>query len=234
MSHMIDQTTGSNAIAYVGETPWHGLGQALTAGADLETWRREAHLDWTVASSPVLYKNGELREWNQRKVLYRSDTGAPLSVMSAGFNVVQPADVLNLYSEIAKAGGFTLETAGALDGGRRIWALAESRTAHTNKPAPRSPRPKENDMSTQKHMPGKRRFFIDAPDSQRCIASAKLGPRETARCGRYQKIGEFCTQHARIYGQDFAMSTETPGVHRNEKIDLLIGKARAALAKVTK
>ena len=124
MAHLIDQTTGTNAIAYVGETPWHGLGQKLSEGADLETWRREAQLDWTVETSPVMYQNGELREWKERKVLYRSDTGAPLSVMSHGFNVVQPKDVLELYSEIAKAGGFTLETAGALDGGRRIWALA--------------------------------------------------------------------------------------------------------------
>lgn len=125
MSHMIDQSNGRANIAYVGATPWHNLGHKLSEGADLETWRREAGLDWTVKESPVIYKNGELREWKQRKVLYRSDDGAPLSVMSDGFSVVQPADILNLYSEIAKAGGFTLETAGSLDGGRRIWALAK-------------------------------------------------------------------------------------------------------------
>lgn len=124
MSHMIDESNGRANIAYVGEKPWHNLGQELTPGADLETWRREAGLDWTVLEAPVQYMNGELKTWPERKVLYRSDTSDPLSVMSKGFNVVQPADVLNLYSEIAKAGGFTLETAGSLDGGRRIWALA--------------------------------------------------------------------------------------------------------------
>ena len=30
MAHMIDETTGRAAIAYIGATPWHGLGQALT------------------------------------------------------------------------------------------------------------------------------------------------------------------------------------------------------------
>ena len=124
MAHMIDQTTGRAAIAYVGEKPWHGLGAELAPGQDLETWRRAAGLDWRVDESPVLYRNGEVRTWNERKVLYRSDTGEPLSVMSDGFNVVQPRDVLDLYTEIAKAGGFALETAGALSGGRRIWALA--------------------------------------------------------------------------------------------------------------
>ena len=125
MSHMIDESNSRANIAYVGAKPWHGLGQALTAGADLETWRREAGLDWTVKEAPVQYQNGELRTWDARKVLFRSDNGAALSVMAKGYNVVQPADVLNLYSEIAKAGGFTLETAGSLDEGRRIWALAK-------------------------------------------------------------------------------------------------------------
>jgi phage/plasmid-like protein (TIGR03299 family) len=110
----------------VGEKPWHGLGAELTANADLETWRREAGLDSHVKESRVTFNDGDqAREFEGRKVLYRSDTGAPLSVMSDGFHVVQPADILNLYSEIAKASGFCLETAGALDQGRRVWALAK-------------------------------------------------------------------------------------------------------------
>lgn len=131
MAHMIDTTTGKAAIAYVGAKPWHGLGAELTPNADIETWRREAGLDWHVLEAPVLF-NQQLpgaervtETFVGRKVLYRSDTGAPLSVMSDGFNVVQPADILSLYAEIAKATGFKLETAGALDGGRRVWALAK-------------------------------------------------------------------------------------------------------------
>lgn len=124
MSHMIDDSNNRANMAYVGEKPWHGLGQELTAGADLETWRREAGLDWTVKEAPVQYQNGELRTFDERKVLFRSDTGAPLSVMSRGFNVVQPGEILEFYGELAKAGGFTLETAGSLSGGKRVWALA--------------------------------------------------------------------------------------------------------------
>ena len=45
MAHMIDETTGKAAIAYVGKTPWHGLGQELTPGQDIPTWTREAGLD---------------------------------------------------------------------------------------------------------------------------------------------------------------------------------------------
>jgi phage/plasmid-like protein (TIGR03299 family) len=122
---MIDMSNARANIAYTGEKPWHGLGAELPAGADIETWKKAAGLDWQVKESPVLYQNGELRQWNDRKVLYRSDNGAPLSVMGKDFNVVQPEQVLDLYSNIARAGGFELETAGALSGGKRIWALAK-------------------------------------------------------------------------------------------------------------
>ena len=35
MAHMIDTTTGTAAMAYTGKTPWHGLGQTLSADADM-------------------------------------------------------------------------------------------------------------------------------------------------------------------------------------------------------
>ena len=46
MAHEIDMTTGRAGMAYMGDTPWHGLGQKLTDGASLETWQQEAGLDW--------------------------------------------------------------------------------------------------------------------------------------------------------------------------------------------
>ena len=57
MAHMIDNTTGRDAIAYTGATPWHGLGQALTPGASIETWTEQAGLGYTVLESPVLYSS---------------------------------------------------------------------------------------------------------------------------------------------------------------------------------
>ena len=125
MAHMIDQTTGRNAIAYVGETPWHGLGQSLTQGADIETWRREAGLAFDVVSAPVQYMNGEMHTFKGRNVLYRNDTNAPLSVVSDKYRIVQPAEVLSFFDKLVKSAGFTLETAGVIDGGKKVWGLAK-------------------------------------------------------------------------------------------------------------
>jgi len=127
MAHMIDQSTGQTAMAYIGATPWHGLGQALTPGASIETWTQQAGLGYTVLESPVLYRSPaatELQSWPNRKVLHRSDTGAPLAVVSDGYRVVQPGEVMDFFRELVEIGGFQLETAGALSDGKRVWALA--------------------------------------------------------------------------------------------------------------
>lgn len=127
MAHMIDTTTGAAAMAYVGRTPWHGLGAQLQPGTSIEEWTAAARLGYTVLESPVLYESPastELQRWPLRKVLHRSDTGAPLAVVSDGYRVVQPAEVMDFFRRLGELGGFELETAGALSDGRRVWALA--------------------------------------------------------------------------------------------------------------
>lgn len=128
MAHMIDTTTGRAAMAYAGQTPWHQLGQALTPGATIEEWTREAGLAYTVKESPVLFRSeaaSEPEEFKGRKVLHRSDTGAALAVVSDGYRVVQPAEVMGFFEKLVELGGFEMETAGALSYGRRVWALAK-------------------------------------------------------------------------------------------------------------
>ena len=128
MAHMIDTTTGTAAIAFAGQTPWHGLGQALTPDASIETWTREAGLNYTVNESPVLFQTDAAtmpEEFKGRKVLHRSDTGGALAVVSDGYRVVQPADVMGFFGKLVELGGFQMETAGVLSHGRRVWALAK-------------------------------------------------------------------------------------------------------------
>src|SRR3990167_6406017 len=123
MSHMIDMSNDRANIAFIGEKPWHGLGQELTPGADIAIWQREAGLAWVANKTPVRYENGELHAFAGKNVLFRSDTGAPLSIVSDDYHEVQPADIMGFFSRLAEIGGFNLETAGCLSGGKRIWAL---------------------------------------------------------------------------------------------------------------
>ena len=48
MAHDIDTTTGVSAIAYMGNTPWHKLGQQMEAGQSIEQWQKAAGMDFVI------------------------------------------------------------------------------------------------------------------------------------------------------------------------------------------
>ncbi|WP_454867174.1 DUF932 domain-containing protein [Pseudomonas lini] len=133
MAHLIEQ------MAYVGDAPWHGLGSALSPKQPLEIWQREAGMNWQIQESPVHFKAdasghlGTIHSFPEQKVLYRSDTKAPLSVVSNRYQVVQPREVLEFYRDLTEVSGYELETAGVLKGGRKFWALARTGQATTLK-----------------------------------------------------------------------------------------------------
>jgi phage/plasmid-like protein (TIGR03299 family) len=127
MPHDIDFSTGKPAIAYVGETPWHKLGEKLLEHAPIETWIKAAGLDWELKRLPVQYFfDAKLRVMDDRFVLSRSDTGMALSVVSGDYHIVQPKEILEFYRDLVTSFGYSLETAGALNGGRKVWALAKT------------------------------------------------------------------------------------------------------------
>ena len=126
MAHLVEQ------MAYVGDTPWHGLGNQLSPKQSLEVWRREAGMGWDILESTVYFKSnmaghlGSIHTYPEQKVLYRSDTKMPLSVVSQRYQTVQPKDVIEFYRDLTEVSGYELETAGVLKGGRKFWALART------------------------------------------------------------------------------------------------------------
>lgn len=128
MAHLIDMTGGRANMAYAGETPWHGLGQELTHGASIDQWRVEAGLDWAVERSQVQFKpvGKQVFVKGESEVLYRNDTFAQLGIVTDRYKIVQPGEVLEFFRDIVGTGGLELETAGSLDGGRKVWAMART------------------------------------------------------------------------------------------------------------
>ncbi len=128
MAHLIENNaiTGKAEIAYANSTPWHGLGQQLTQDAPIDVWRKEAGLDWEAKLSPIMFTwDGQnYSEMPNQNVIYRNDTNAPLGVVTDRYKVHQPAEVLEFFNTLVQSAGFTLEVAGAIKGGKRIWALA--------------------------------------------------------------------------------------------------------------
>ncbi|MBI0421783.1 DUF932 domain-containing protein [Acinetobacter sp. ACIN00229] len=126
MAHQIE------TMAFVGQTPWHGLGNQLPQNQPIEIWAQQAGMDWRIDSSNVSYmaknERGQniLMPYEEQRVLYRSDTHAPLSVVSQRYQEVQPKEILEFYRDLTEQSGFELETAGVLKGGRKFWALART------------------------------------------------------------------------------------------------------------
>lgn len=133
MSHELTITNGIAEMAYVGATPWHGLGQQLPEGASIEEWQTAAGMDWTIASAPVQYvANGITRPAPSKVVLYRSDNGHALGVVSPKYQPVNPHEVLEFFRDLTTDAGMSLHTAGTLFGGTRMWALAKFATDQIN------------------------------------------------------------------------------------------------------
>jgi len=128
MAHELTQrSNGFVEMAFVGETPWHKLGQELEEGASIEQWQVAAGMDWSIERSPVRFNaQGNDQIYSGQSVLYRSDDNTPLSVVSNRYKPVQPREVLGFFRDLVAENGFKIHTAGTLMGGKRMWALAET------------------------------------------------------------------------------------------------------------
>jgi phage/plasmid-like protein (TIGR03299 family) len=134
MAHQID-TTSLNRASYAStQREWHGLGELMPVGQDVEAWATAAGMEYKVQRAVVRYATERLtpdaplhslRSLEDKLVLFRSDTGAPLGVVSDSYKVVQPREVLEFFREWAQANACTIESAGVLFGGKRYFATAK-------------------------------------------------------------------------------------------------------------
>ncbi len=129
MAHELAMFTDGRArMAYVGDTPWHGLGQVLTAGASIETWAKESGMDFEILGAPVTYSTASGKTYAQgsKQVLYRADNDQPLGVVGNKYKVVQPITILEFFRNLVEEKGMELETAGVLFDGAKYWAMART------------------------------------------------------------------------------------------------------------
>jgi phage/plasmid-like protein (TIGR03299 family) len=134
MAHQID-TTSLNRASYAStQREWHGLGELMPVGQDVEAWATAAGMEYKVQRGVIRYATERLSNYapvnnlktiEDKLVLFRSDTGAPLGVVSDSYKVVQPREVLEFFREWAQANACTIESAGVLFGGKRYFATAK-------------------------------------------------------------------------------------------------------------
>lgn len=106
---------------YVRETPWHGLGtRVITAPTSREALEL-AGLDWQVVQEPIYTETEELIEGYKANV--RDCDRRVLGVVTDRYKVIQNEEAFAFTDELLGE-GVRYETAGSLQGGKKVWLLA--------------------------------------------------------------------------------------------------------------
>lgn len=108
-------------MMYVGETPWHGLGNRIAHLCTSEEAIKAAGLNWDVIPKPIFDEFG--KEIPGFKVNTRSSDGKHLGVVTNRYKVVQNSEAF-AFTDALLGEGVRYETAGSLCSGKRVWLLA--------------------------------------------------------------------------------------------------------------
>lgn len=128
MAHNIDMTNDRANIAFVGNRRdiWHRLGTQMQPGQSIQEWAKQAGLDWQAVMTEAYTKIGE-RMFKVPDVMHitRSDNNFGLGVATPVYKPVQPIECLEWFQQyITHDDRFSIDVAGSLCGGRKVWATA--------------------------------------------------------------------------------------------------------------
>ena len=106
---------------YVRETPWHGLGTRVMEAPSSKEALGLAGLDWKVVQEPVYTQAEELIEGYKANV--RDSDRKVLGVVTNRYRIIQNEEAFG-FTDALLGEGVRYETAGSLQGGRKVWLLA--------------------------------------------------------------------------------------------------------------
>jgi|TARA_R110000744_G_scaffold7113_3_gene24376 phage/plasmid-like protein (TIGR03299 family) len=120
MGHGLTET---DWMAYAGQAPWHRLGTKVGEGlGTAEEFLKASHLDYEVYTETVHRPHGELIP--NKQSIVREDTQEVFEIMGKIYTPVQNRDAFSFFDDVVGTGEAVYETAGSLNGGRRIWIMA--------------------------------------------------------------------------------------------------------------
>lgn len=131
MAHDLMFKDGEAAMMYVGEVPWHGLGQRLLEPPTAKEAIKSAHLDWRVAKKPTYaMSEGTWYEIPDSYAIVREDLwgkeNCPIfATVSEKYVPLQNEEDFGFFDGLIDRKIATYETAGALGDGERVWVVAK-------------------------------------------------------------------------------------------------------------
>lgn len=106
----------------VKERPWHGLGKVIIEAPSIEEGIKLAGLDWSVDLKEVAVDGNIIKGY---KAAMRSSDNSCLGVVTDQYKVLQNKDAFNFFEPFLDTDQASLETAGSLKNGKRVWILAK-------------------------------------------------------------------------------------------------------------
>lgn len=107
------------------EKPWHGLGVQVEDALCSDEALKMAGLDWEVNQEPIMIESGDVIAGYKANV--RDSDNAILGIVTDRYKVVQNTQAFDFTNGLI-GGDVRYETAGSLQGGKRIWLLAKMPT----------------------------------------------------------------------------------------------------------
>jgi len=122
------------SMFYVRETPWHGLGVRVEEALTSHDAITAAGLDWNVIQKPIYTSDfvcsiGNIQNSDNQlipnyKANVRDSDNQVLGVVSDRYKIVQNEEAF-AFTDALIGEGVRYETAGSLQGGKKVWLLAK-------------------------------------------------------------------------------------------------------------
>lgn len=117
MAHQVEE------MMYVGQTPWHKLGNRFVeAPKTLEDAMVAAGLNWTVSTKDLFLEDGRKAPV---KATVRDSDNSILGTVGVGYKPLQNKNAFDFFNPFVESGIATIETAGSLMQGKRVWVQAK-------------------------------------------------------------------------------------------------------------
>lgn len=126
MAHDLEIIGGKASMAYVGDVPWHTLGNRLEKGATVDEMAEAGRLNWKVLKVPAGFvRDGVWTKVPGQFMLVRDTDGMFLSNCGPTYVPFQNHQAMDFLKRFTEAGLMSMETVGVLKNGKHPWALAK-------------------------------------------------------------------------------------------------------------
>lgn len=125
MAHNLEIVNGKASMAWAGTVPWHGLGTQVANDLTAHEMMVAADLNWRVNEvDTYAIVNGQHIPTGMKALLRETDNKV-LTQVGKGWHPVQNEEAFEFFKEFVDEGHMEMNTAGSLNGGRMVWAMAK-------------------------------------------------------------------------------------------------------------